>query len=171
MRFLFENRLWDAVPDGLESLSQHAKQIDMDRLKLTEYGWQHQLYQQYLAFRILWEGRLGNDETVKTLLREMYAAMDMASERGGRFRQGGGLTEVRPWFTPSYCCLNLKVPSAAFETLTRRARHPIDAPQSALFDDLLDLCDQSPRLPWFGSLVPKSHHASIHAGVRARRPS
>ena len=49
-----------------------------------------------MLFRCLWEGRIGNDATVKVLLKRLYLLMDDTSDRGvfEQMRASGGTVEA-----------------------------------------------------------------------------
>lgn len=90
-RLLFVQRRWDGVPVALEQMA-------------TAIGWHEEsltaattdTYMHYLILRCLWEGRVGNDARVRSLLRRIYTTMDEAADASAfeSSRAKGGVVEL-----------------------------------------------------------------------------
>lgn len=70
----------------------------------------------YILFRCLWEGRIGNDSTVKALLKKLYLIMDDTSDRGlfDELRASGGVMQVRELGTMRYYQLKHRLDRGTF---------------------------------------------------------
>ncbi|KAL7419874.1 hypothetical protein Q5752_005790 [Cryptotrichosporon argae] len=90
LRASFVQRMWDAVPFLLDGCAQC---LDDDG---KHDAWSMAFESQYLLLRALYEGRIGDDASVKAILKRVYAVMDLASELGVHrdLRRNGGVLEL-----------------------------------------------------------------------------
>jgi hypothetical protein len=90
-RLLFVQRRWDDVPTALDQL---AASIGWHEDSLTAAT--TDTYMHYLMLRCLWEGRIGNDVRVRSLLRQMYTTMDEAADTSAfeAGRASGGVVKL-----------------------------------------------------------------------------
>ncbi|CAD6588699.1 MAG: hypothetical protein TREMPRED_005127, partial [Tremellales sp. Tagirdzhanova-0007] len=92
LHFLFQHRQWEQVASALDDL---AISIDYDAEGpevSIKSAWEAHVALHFMLFRCLWEGRIGNDATVKVLLKRLYLLMDDTSDRGvfEQMRASGG---------------------------------------------------------------------------------
>ncbi|WVQ94355.1 hypothetical protein IAU59_001434 [Kwoniella sp. CBS 9459] len=97
-RFIFVQRRWELASQALQALSTSIESPRTNGALPhdTDKSWRALLLMQYLFLRCLWDGRIGNDESVKALLKRMYAVMDQASSEGTFYdmKANGGIASI-----------------------------------------------------------------------------
>ena len=99
VRLAFVQRKWENVGLAMDSLGSAVHRSEDSPAHWS--SWQIYLKSQYLHLLALWEGRQGNDDAVKAILKQLYGFVDHASEAGAfdELRRQGGVTTVSgPYF-------------------------------------------------------------------------
>ncbi|ORY27685.1 hypothetical protein BCR39DRAFT_537919 [Naematelia encephala] len=96
LRLLFQLRRWDLVSRCLADFGNSFGYSDLEAGEPSD-PWLAYLTMHYLLVRILFEGRNGNDPTVRRLLKKAYSLMDTSMERGtwSELKASGGLIDVK----------------------------------------------------------------------------
>ena len=99
LRLFHKHRCWDRVSTTLEDFASSIGwrgDGDGPHKLDTETAWTAHLAIHYLLLRSLWDGRIGNDLAVKSILKRIYLMMDDLSEKGvfSDLRANGGIIEV-----------------------------------------------------------------------------
>lgn len=94
VRLAFVQRKWDHVESAMGMLS-----AALQRPGSAEHSsspWRTYVESQYLHLRALWEGRQGNDDVVKAILKQLYGFVDDANEMGAfdEIRELGGVIPI-----------------------------------------------------------------------------
>ncbi|KIR58032.1 hypothetical protein I314_05997 [Cryptococcus bacillisporus CA1873] len=98
-RIAFVHRRWELVPTVLAELassigwSDSSPSTDMISGQKEERTWLACLNIHYLILRALWEGRIGNDNVAKEIMKRAYALMDETADKKvfNELRANGGV--------------------------------------------------------------------------------
>lgn len=100
-RTLFVIRRWDTVPAALaqlaDSLGWHEPFFTANGPTSGPDVARHAYFVlHYMMLRCLWEGRIGNDAVVKSLLKRVYLSVDEALDenRFAAFKADGGMIDL-----------------------------------------------------------------------------
>ena len=96
LRLLIKYRKWDMVTSALTDLGTYLGYDDRARHTQQTSTWKAHATVHYLIFRCLWEGRIGNDSVVKSLLKHLYLLMDNMADQAvfHQLRANGGIIQV-----------------------------------------------------------------------------
>ncbi|OCF42525.1 hypothetical protein I317_03641 [Kwoniella heveanensis CBS 569] len=99
-RFIFVHRKWELASRALQTLSQSIEcthststaSLDQDKDK----AWQVSMMMHHMILQCLLDGRIGNDDSVKALLKRMYNMMDQAETDGTFYnlKARGGIVSI-----------------------------------------------------------------------------
>ncbi|ODN72825.1 hypothetical protein L202_08258 [Cryptococcus amylolentus CBS 6039] len=102
-RIAFVHRRWELVPSTLVALAGALNSPFSDHTSVPadllpgaselEQSWLASMHVHYLTLKALWEGRRGDDAVTKAVLKQVYALMDMSSDKGtfNALRASGGV--------------------------------------------------------------------------------
>lgn len=101
-RIAFVHRRWELVPTVLAELassigwSDSSPSTDLISGQKEERTWLACLNIHYLILRALWEGRIGNDNVTKEIMKRAYALMDETADKKvfNELRANGGVITV-----------------------------------------------------------------------------
>ncbi|KIR32042.1 hypothetical protein I352_05671 [Cryptococcus deuterogattii MMRL2647] len=101
-RIAFVHRRWELVPTVLAELassigwSDNSPPTDLISGQKEERTWLACLNIHYLILRALWEGRIGNDNVAKEIMKRAYALMDETADKKvfNELRANGGVVTL-----------------------------------------------------------------------------
>lgn len=96
VRVSFEFRRWVDLPLAIQTLKDEVDTIVEDETEPELYAWHANLKLHYTLFRVLWDGRSGDDVSAKRGLKETYALMDRMTDDQNLaiLRRNGGVLRV-----------------------------------------------------------------------------
>ncbi|WVF66742.1 hypothetical protein IAT40_001484 [Kwoniella sp. CBS 6097] len=99
-RFIFVYRRWELASQALQDLliciETPNPGTNLPQDPSENRSWRASLTLQYIYLRSLWEGRIGKDDSVRALLKQIYALMDQAMTEGifHGLKANGGIVSI-----------------------------------------------------------------------------